>query len=118
MNIQDKEQMIDRRLTDMVKTWAAVLGPFIGVAFGAGIYKSSLQGKLDQIPRLEARIISDEARISDLEKNQDEGKAQVEVVTTRFTEQIAAINNRMGRMEDLLEKTFYTVNEIPKDRKR
>lgn len=104
MNYDSGEKIAERRLIDSVKTWAAILGPVLGIAFGVGIYKASTQGQLEKIPVIEARVTT-------LEKNQDDGKAQVEVVTTRFTEQISSINNRMSRMEDLLEKTFYAVNE-------
>lgn len=111
MNGIDEEQLMERRLTDKVKTWTAILGPILGIAFGVGIYKASTQGKLEEIPKLEIRVTA-------LEKDANDGRAQVEVVTTRFTEQISSINNRMGRMEDLLEKTFYSVSEIPKESKR
>ena len=116
MKDEYSEKIAERRMFDSVKSWAAILGPILGIAFGVGIYKASTQGKLDEIPRLDARISAEETRIIALEKDSSDVKSDTAVATARFTEQISAINNRMSRMEDLLEKTFYAVNE--KDAKR
>jgi len=111
MRDQEDSGFSNKRATDIIKTWVSIVGPVLGIAFGVGIYKASTQGQLDKIPKLEARM-------DELEQKSITDRIDIQVTETKFTEQIAAINNRMGRMEDLLEKTFYSVSEIPKDQRR
>lgn len=111
MTINEEERVIDRRISGTIKTWAAIVGPILGIAFGVGIYKASTQGQLERIPKIESRL-------DVLEQNSATDRVDIQVTAAKFTEQISAINSRMGRMEDLLEKTFYSISEIPKDTKR
>lgn len=91
-----------KRKTDTLKNWAVVIGPAIGVAFGAGVVRGSLEGIIQshtsQIAETKAQIVVIQKTIAD----QDIGAATVR-------SELSSTNQRLARIEDLVQQTLFQV---------